>query len=140
VGAVRTDRPRTKGETTIRKTVTEEQLAANRCNARKSTGPRTPQGKARSSKNALKHGLLARDVVLTDGPIAENPAEFRTLLADFLRELKPKGPIQQTLVERLAVCDWRLRRAQRYEVRAQRVALDDAVPADAGFHANRPRK
>ena len=51
---------------------TEKQLRANRKNAKKSTGPNTPEGKARSSKNALKHGLLARDAVLP----GEDPADF----------------------------------------------------------------
>ena len=50
---------------------TEAQRKANRQNAKKSTSPRTPEGKARSSKNALKHGLLARDAVMAD----EDPAD-----------------------------------------------------------------
>ena len=51
---------------------TKKQIQANRNNATKSTGPRTGEGKARVSQNALKHGLLARDAVLPD----EDPAEF----------------------------------------------------------------
>ena len=51
---------------------TEKQIQANRNNAKKSTGPRTEQGKAASSQNALKHGLLARDAVLP----GEDPAEL----------------------------------------------------------------
>ena len=43
---------------------TQAQIRANRENAKKSTGPRTPEGKANSSKNALKHGLLAEDAVI----------------------------------------------------------------------------
>ena len=45
---------------------TKKQIAANRKNAKKSTGPKTAKGKARSSRNALKHGLLSRQVVLAD--------------------------------------------------------------------------
>ena len=45
---------------------TEAQRKANRQNAKKSTGPRTEEGKARSSQNGLKHGLLARDAVMAD--------------------------------------------------------------------------
>ena len=43
---------------------TDKQRKANRQNAKKSTGPRTEEGKARSSQNGLKHGLLARDAVM----------------------------------------------------------------------------
>lgn len=113
------------------KQMTDKQLAANRRNARRSTGPKTPTGKARSSRNALKHGLLAKDVVLADGPLAESLADFHDLLADFHRQLKPQGPVQKTIVERLAVSYWRLLRAQRYEVRAQRAAVGGALPPDA---------
>ena len=48
----------------MKKVVSNEQRLANRQNARQSTGPKTPDGKARTSRNALKHGLLARDVVI----------------------------------------------------------------------------
>ena len=50
----------------------EAQMKASRENAKKSTGPRTPEGKARASKNALKHGLMAQDAVIP----GEDPAEF----------------------------------------------------------------
>ncbi len=50
----------------------KEQIKANRENAKKSTGPRTNSGKARTAKNALKHGLLAQDAVLP----GEDPADF----------------------------------------------------------------
>ena len=46
--------------------ISEKQRRANRENAKKSTGPRTAEGKARSSKNGIKHGLLARDAVMAD--------------------------------------------------------------------------
>ena len=55
---------------------TRTQMKANGNNAKKSTGPRTKQGKARVAKNALKHGLLARDTVLP----GEDPADFDSQL------------------------------------------------------------
>ena len=51
----------------MKRPVSKASLAANRRNARKSTGPKTPEGKARARQNALKHGLLAREVVVSDG-------------------------------------------------------------------------
>ena len=53
------------------KKATKAQIRANRENAKKSTGPRTAEGKARVSLNALKHGLLARDTVLPTEQLGE---------------------------------------------------------------------
>ena len=64
------------------KCASEKQRLANRKNARKSTGPRTVRGKARSARNALKHGLLAKDVVLHGPDATEHQAAFDALLAD----------------------------------------------------------
>ena len=89
-------------------------IAANRQNARKSTGPRSPEGKARSSRNAVKHGLLAGRIVLEDHP-DEDPREFAALLDGFMDDYQPRGMIEQMMVERLAVSFWRLRRAYRFE-------------------------
>ena len=103
----------------------DKQIAANRKNAQKSTGPTSPEGKKRVSRNALKHGLLAKEVVILEGDGAENPAEFDALLADLVDEFQPQGVVEETLVERIATCYWRLRRAQRYEVGAIRASLDE---------------
>ncbi len=62
-----------------KKPVSERKLEANRANARKSTGPRTPEGKARSSQNAYKHGLLARCIIPANDPV-EDPADFDSLI------------------------------------------------------------
>ena len=107
------------------KQVTKQQLKANRQNAGKSTGPRTTEGKRQTARNALKHGLLAKEVVILDGDGAETQADFDALLADLCQELRPMGIIEETLVERIATCYWRLRRAQRYEVGAIRNTLDE---------------
>ena len=90
---------------------TEAQRKANRQNAKKSTGPRTPEGKARSSKNALKHGLLARDAVMAD----ENPAEYDRQLQILEENLFPKNAIEFELVLQIADSRWRLRRITRIE-------------------------
>ena len=90
---------------------TEAQRKANRQNAKKSTGPRTPEGKARSSQNALKHGLLARDAVMAD----EDPAEYDRQLQILEENLFPKNAIEFELVLQIADSRWRLRRITRIE-------------------------
>jgi len=88
---------------------------ANRENAKKSTGPRTPEGKTKSSMNALKHGLLANSVVVPDCPDLESQEHFNELLESLSDEYNPVGVIEQLLVETIAVSYWRLRRALRME-------------------------
>ena len=90
---------------------TEKQLQANRENARKSTGPRTEAGKARSRLNSRKHGLTARLLVIGD----EDPAEFEELRAGLLEQYNPQGPAESELVEYLAGVYWRLRRFPFFE-------------------------
>ena len=107
-------------------TVTKASLRANRKNARKSTGPRTPEGKARSSRNALKHGLLARHVILDEDP-NEDPAEFNQILEGLITDFAPDNTIERLLVERIAASYWRLRRAFRYETQAIRDCRDNAA-------------
>jgi hypothetical protein len=85
---------------------------ASRINGARSRGPRTPEGKARSSQNALKHGLRAqRFVVLADEDAAEYEAHEDALLA----ELAPEGALQTLLARRVAAAAWRLVRADRIE-------------------------
>jgi len=87
------------------------QIQANRSNARKSTGPRTAQGKATASRNAVKHGLLAEQVVIH----GEDPAEFDLYREGMLVELAPVGAVEAILAERAVSLAWRLRRAERLQ-------------------------
>jgi hypothetical protein len=114
--------------------MSKRQLEANRRNALKSTGPRTPEGKARSSRNAITHGILAQEVLIRAGDGAEDPAELEALLEQFRNDLRPVGVLEEMLVERIAACYWRLRRAQRFEVGAIRERLDECNrrPEDPG--------
>ena len=90
---------------------TQAQRKANRQNAKKSTGPRTDEGKARSSQNGLKHGLLARDAVMAD----EDPAEYDRQLQQLEENIFPKNAIEFALVRQIADAEWRLRRLSRLE-------------------------
>ena len=104
--------------------VSLKKIATNRRNALRSTGPRTPEGKRAVRWNALKHGLLAREVVIPVGEGKENPDDFRNLLAQLRDDLQPAGVLEEILVEKIAVCYWRLRRVLRSEMGEIRQRLD----------------
>ena len=92
--------------------VSSARAEASRKNGAKSRGPNTPEGKACSSQNALKHGMRAeKHVVLPD----EDAAEFAALEAALVAELAPTGLLQAMLARRVAVAAWRLARADRIE-------------------------
>jgi hypothetical protein len=106
---------------------TDKQVAANRRNAALSTGPRTESGKAIACRNSLKHGLLAKEIVIDAGEGAESQDEFNAVLLDLHAQFDPQGPLEEMLVEKIAVAYWRLRRAHRYEVGLIRKKLDNAA-------------
>jgi hypothetical protein len=89
----------------------DAQVRANRLNSQKSTGPRTTQGKAVVSQNAVKHGLLAREAVIR----GEDPGEFEFYRDRMLGELAPVGTVESVLAERAVGLSWRLRRAERVQ-------------------------
>jgi hypothetical protein len=90
---------------------TQKQIKANRQNAQKSTGPKTDEGKAVVSKNAVKHGLFAAEAVIT----GEDPADYEAFHDNFLAELAPVGMVESTLAERVISMAWRLQRAERMQ-------------------------
>jgi hypothetical protein len=87
------------------------QVLANRLNAQKSTGPRTPEGKTVVSQNAVKHGLLAREAVIK----GEDPGQFEFYRDQMLGELAPVGQMESVLAERVVSLSWRLQRAERLQ-------------------------
>lgn len=117
-------------------TVSKKQLRANKKNAKKG-GVKTGEGKAIIKYNALKHGLLAQETVITVGEGAENPDEFSALMDDLKVQLQPEGTLEEMLVEKVAVAYWRLRRAYRYESGLIRRELDTATD---DFHEGRNRE
>ncbi len=100
------------------KRVTDKQLAANRRNAQKSTGPRTAEGKAVSRYNALKHGILARAVIPPALAPYESRADFDRLVEAFQDQFAPATPLEALLVQQVAVIYWRLARLYRAEAGA----------------------
>ena len=100
---------------------THAQIKANRNNAKKSTGPRTEEGKTRSAKNALKHGLLARDTVMP----GEDPADFDRQLSALEADIQPANSLEFELVRQIADTQWRMRRLTRLETGFLAAAVDD---------------
>ena len=90
---------------------TESQIIANRRNAQKSTGPRTRKGRIIVSKNAVKHGLLARQNVIS----TESQADFNLHRDQALKELAPESPMESILADRIVILAWRLTRTVRIQ-------------------------
>ena len=99
---------------------TDAQIQANRENAKKSTGPRTPEGKARVSKNALKHGLLAQDSVIP----GEDPAEFDRHLTTYQDTYLPRNCVEKEIVRQSADSAWRMRRLSRIEATVMTAGIE----------------
>lgn len=111
----------------MKKTTSPAKIHANRKNALKSTGPKTPKGKQTVKWNALKHGLLSKELVIRSGDGKENAADFQAVASALHDDLQPVGILEEMLVEKIAVCYWRLRRVIRCEVGHIRSKLDTAA-------------
>jgi hypothetical protein len=88
--------------------VTEQQLAANRANAQHSTGPATPEGRKRSSQNALRHGITAQTTVMTE----EDRIKHDEFCANMMADLAPVGGMETFLASSVAEEAWRLNHAR----------------------------
>ncbi|MDE3194967.1 MAG: hypothetical protein KGN84_01385 [Acidobacteriota bacterium] len=93
------------------KTVSEKQLAANRENARKSTGPKSEEGKNRSRRNAGRHHLTGQVITMT----GEDHAAYVDFEKSFFEDRKPEGTLETALVHSIAHAFWRLNRAEAVE-------------------------
>jgi hypothetical protein len=90
---------------------TEKQIEANRENALKSTGPTSTEGKLRASKNAMKHGILSKNLVVS----GEKTSEYQAFRQNLIETLQPEGSMEALLVEKIACLAWRQRRAVQAE-------------------------
>jgi hypothetical protein len=89
----------------------EKQAAANRRNAQKSTGPKTPEGRSAVRLNGVKHGLTATSLILP----GEVQSDFESLLDSLEAEHSPATPTEEALVRQMAMAQWRLRRLYHME-------------------------
>lgn len=109
------------------------QIAANRRNALRSTGPSTLEGRAISSANATRHGILSSRFVAAH----EDGALFAELRTQLMEEFEPATPLELMLVERLAMLFWRERRlasAEAEQVTRQFEAASDPYSGSAARH------
>ena len=105
----------------------QKQLAANRLNAQKSTGPRVIEGKAHSSLNALKTGIDARSQTIPGEPISQ----LEDLTGEYYQRFSPTTPEQRMLVDTLIDCEWLLRRFRRVEGQMWENPIFEITPAKA---------
>ena len=89
----------------------DKQIQANRSNALKSTGPKSPEGKDAVRLNASKHGLRAQEVLLP----GEDAEALKELDENLRAELEPVGELENLLVDGIVAAHWRLRRLRRVE-------------------------
>ena len=94
--------------------ISPQKLEANRRNAQKSTGPLSEEGKKIISMNALRHGLLAREVVIKLGDYHEDETEFLELLDSVWNRRQPVGAEEEFEVQTIAACYWWKARYARY--------------------------
>lgn len=109
----------------------EKQIQANRQNALKSTGPTSPDGKARAARNALKHGLLSRDMLIP----GEKAKELKAFRESIVAQVAPaEGELEEFLADRVVESAWRLRRA----VRLERETIQDKLSSEWRSRARHP--
>ena len=122
--------------------VSQAKQVANQLNASKSTGPRTDAGKARASRNRLRHGFFSAAVVLE----GEDRPAYDALIAELVGEHRPLTPTEMLCVQRVADCTWKLWRVEasaaeaherravfvRYEAAQWREDAEDQLRLPAG--------
>jgi hypothetical protein len=101
-------------------------IESNRRNAQKSTGPKTQSGKARSSQNAVRHGLTAETVI---GPL-EDPADYHAFEQAVTTAYDAETAVERELVLRLASLLWRLRRATSVETGLLQIQCEASTAPD----------
>jgi hypothetical protein len=102
----------------------QRRIDSSRANGAKSRGPVTPEGKLRSSRNAIRHGLLAEQVAIG----VESPEGFANELEQFEHRIQPIDDVETAIVEDMTLASWRLRRIYATE----KIWLDEAIDCAPG--------
>ncbi len=82
---------------------TPNQIRANRANALRSTGPKTPEGKKVCAQNSTRHAMLSQTVVLE----GESQSRFEDLVISLTAQLKPRSIAEAAIVETMAIARWK---------------------------------
>ena len=123
-------KPQDQDQKTPKRKLSDKEIAARRANSRKSTGPKTPAGKARVRENAITHGAFARKVGhIARGPLAEDPSEVAAFRAAIIEDLDPQTAVQRALAEEIATVAWAQGRTERFT----NLALSAVEPPRVGF-------
>ena len=110
---------------------TKKQLKANKKNAARSTGPRTPGGKAIVAQNAVQHGLTAESLVIVG---REREEDWRDIRDGVVADLAPEGGVEVALAQRVAQSLWRLQRVTNYETGVINVGQEEVEGTFKGLH------
>jgi hypothetical protein len=106
--------------------ISEKKRLANRRNAKNSTGPKTLEGKKRSSRNAITHGLFCQEVSF----LKEELPLFKELRREFIRDLKPQSLLELSFVDSIIENQWKLRRMRISEALAHEQELREQLEAE----------
>jgi len=109
--------------------------ATSRANGAKSHGPKTAEGKEKSSQNSLNHGFTAKKTILLQ---CENQEQFQKMQADYTVTYQPGSPVQEYLVSEMVACRWRMQRLRLIETalidsEMDRELPDVETPEDPGY-------
>ncbi len=104
--------------------ISENRLAANRANAAKSTGPRSPEGKARAAQNARKHGFTASTFAVVR---LEDLHEVAGLREDLIHDYQPVNSQELFAIERIALAQQSILRAARLEAALFTASMNESV-------------
>jgi hypothetical protein len=124
------------------KSISDRKIAANRENSKKSTGPKTDDGKSKSKSNALRHGFLSRGLALHRDAEVD---EFRRLLRRLGRDRQPANFLEELLVDEAAALMWKLResgamvdQALLSRRKASRIAIEAFASRQEDFGGHGP--
>lgn len=109
------------------KNTSKRRQRASRANGALSRGPVTPQGKQRSHTHAIRHGLLAKCIVLS----MEDPEVFTLLMRQIEDRFAPVDEVELGMIEEMAACYWRMRRGWSIEAELLNKGLSNQPPGDS---------
>ena len=122
-GGANTTKPNKNTKT--KKPSSPRRVEASRANGAKSHGPVTPEGKARSSQNARKHGVLAAIVTLTE----DDQRLWQCIFDQYAARFEPRDQVEYDLVEEIVNCKFQMRQAwiQQTSALGMQMSLDEEI-------------